>query len=159
MRFAMAAPQGHLVRPTPSCCPCLPGTMPLPCGECTPDDDDEIGEGDPLLEERVINIVDFKDLHRKERVRPLADPKDMTPEQRARHKLTHLPYHDTFRFCGASSRNTTPHRHSTLNGQFHSTTPTTASYENPSRMTSYPVWGGGGGTSNHGKFTGPYTLT
>ena len=37
----------------------------------------------------------------------------MTPEQWARHNLTHLPYHPACPFCIAGKRNNTPHRHST----------------------------------------------
>lgn len=72
--------------------------------------DDELGEGDLLLDEQIVGVDNSKALRMKDRVRPLAEPKDMTPEQWARHNLTHLPYHPACPCCVAGKRaNTTPH--------------------------------------------------
>ena len=92
------------------------------CGPCLPatdgaDDlavlDPDYEEGDVLLEEQIVGVDNSKDLRAKDRVRPLAEPKDMTAEQWARHSLTHLPFHPACPFCVAGKRANTPHRKST----------------------------------------------
>ena len=72
------------------------------CGPCLPTGDGaddvvnlepDFEEGDVLLDEQIVGVDNSKDVRARHRIRPLADPKDMTAEQWARHCLTHLPVH------------------------------------------------------------------
>ena len=84
------------------------------CQECEPVEEDVnlkdalfddpiIGHGQTLLDEHGPGALEPL---------PLATPPTMTPAQRAKHNLTHLPYHPGCPICVATRRPNTHHQRS-----------------------------------------------
>ena len=95
------------------CYACVDGNDDLLCGVCSDDgdvdlkhalfDDPIVGRGPTLLDKHGLGALE---------PRELSTPPTMTPAQRAKHNLTHLPFHPGCPICMATRRPNTHHRKS-----------------------------------------------